>query len=441
MSDDKDQNGSSHQSRVEHFKLNISDQYLGDLPDTELYSDIQNSREESGRYSETVINSYSDPRAAERAQRMQADAAIKAEKAHQRRNKEKGRKNKAFFRLIWFVMVLFVSVLFAQFMITGIHDMLAVGKEKVSVTVEIPKSASTKQIANILSNAGVIRDVSFFSTYSKLTKADGHYTNGSYKIDTNMDYEAIISGLQSNLNRVDTIKITFKEGTNMLEAAALMEKNGVCSAKEMLTVVNSDKYDDKFEMIKAITNDKDRYYKLEGYLFPDTYEFFKDEDPEQAVNKLISNCNKKLTKQIRSKAAAQNMTLDQLITLASMIQAEAADKTDMYNVSSVFHNRLNSSGKGDLLRLRSDPTTYYPYRTKASVPSDIRETYKSKYDTYTIQGLPAGPICNPGVDAIEAALNPASTQYYYFCHDKDGKAYYAATNAKHEANLVKAGLK
>ena len=107
-----------------------------------------------------------------------------------------------------------------------------------------------------------------------------------------------------------------------------------------------------------------------------------------------------------------------------MIQAEAADKEDMYKVSSVFHNRLNSSGTGDLLRLRSDPTTYYPYRTKASVPSDIRETYKSKYDTYTIKGLPAGPICNPGAEAIDAALNPASTKYYYFCHGADEEIFY-----------------
>lgn len=440
MSDDKNQNGSS-QNKAEHFKLNISEQNFDDTPDTEIYSDIQNTQEENKGYPQTVINSYSDPRAAEREQYMQDDTTIKAEKAHKRRNKEKGRRNKAFFRFIWFVMVLFLSVLFAQLVISGVNDMLAVGKENVSVTVEIPKNASTKQIAGILSSAGVIHDVNFFSAYSKLTKADGHYNNGSYKIETNMDYEAIISNLQSSLNRVDTIKITFKEGANILEIAALMEKNGVCSAKDMLAVVNSDKFDDEFEMVKAITNDKDRYYKLEGYLFPDTYEFFKDEDAEQAVRKLISNCSKKLTKQIRSKVASQKLTLDQVMTLASMIQAEAANKADMYRVSSVFHNRLDSGGKGDLLRLRSDPTTYYPYRTKVSVPSDIRATYKSKYDTYTIKGLPAGPICNPGEEAIDAALNPASTNYYYFCHDKDGKAYYATTNAQHEANLVKAGLK
>lgn len=438
MNDDRDLND-YHHKRVENFKLNISDEDWGDTPDTDLYSDLHNA--DSANESNTVISSYSDPREAQRAKLLQDEAEIKAEKAHEIRNKEKGRKNKVFFRFIWIIMVLFASILFSQFMITGINDMLAIGKEKVTVTVEIPKNATTEQIADILNGAGVIRDVNFFQVYSKLTKADGHYSNGSYKIDTNMDYEAIINNLQSNLNRVDTIKITFKEGVNALEMAALLEQNGVCTAKEVLSVINSNDFDKDYEMLRAITNQKDRYYKLEGYLFPDTYEFYKDEDPKQVVAKLISNCNKKLTKQIRSKAADQNMTVDQMLTLASMIQAEAADKEDMYKVSSVFHNRLNSSGTGDLLRLRSDPTTYYPYRTKASVPSDIRETYKSKYDTYTIKGLPAGPICNPGAEAIDAALNPASTKYYYFCHDKDGKAYYAATNAQHEANLRKAGLK
>ncbi|MBW7573309.1 endolytic transglycosylase MltG [Caproiciproducens faecalis] len=438
MSNDRDLN-EYHQKKVESFKLNIPDEDWGDTPDTDLSSDLRTT--DDANASNTVISSYSDPREAQRAKSMQDEAEIKAEKAHQLRNREKGRKNKAFFRFIWIIMVLFASILFSQFMITGINDMLAIGKERVSVTVEIPKNATTGQVAGALNTAGIVRDVNFFQLYSKLTKADGHYSNGSYKIDTNMDYEAIINSLQSNMNRVDTVKITFKEGANMLEIADLMEKNGVCSAKEVLAAVNSDAFDKNYEMLQAITNEKDRYYKLEGYLFPDTYEFYKDEDPDQAIAKLLSNCNKKLTKQIRNKAAAQNMTIDQMMTLASMIQAEAADKEDMYKISSVFHNRLSSGGEGDLLRLRSDPTTYYPYRTKASVPSDIRETYKSKYDTYTIKGLPAGPICNPGADAIDAALNPASTNYYYFCHDKNGKAYYAKTNAQHEANLKKAGLK
>ena len=438
MNDDDLKNDVNHRRRVENFKLNIpDDEYDGA---SELYSDYHNPEEENGRSSDQVIHSYSDPRAEQKDKQSRQQATARAEQAHRWRNKQKGRKNKYFFRAVWLIMVLIVAALLSQFAITGINDMLAVGKEKVTVTVEIPKNATTGQVAGILSSAGIIHDENFFELYSKLTKADGHYNNGSYKIDTNMDYEAIISNLQSNVNRVDTVKITFPEGINALEISALFEKNGVCTAKDVLAEINSNQFDASFEIVKAITNTKDRYYKLEGYLFPDTYYFYKDEDPKTAIQKLVNNCNKKLTTEVRNKAQAQKMTIDQLMTLASMIQAEAANKDDMYLVSSVFHNRLESGGKGDLLRLRSDPTTYYPYRTKAAVPSNLRETYKSRYDTYTIQGLPAGPICNPGAEAIDAALNPANTDYYYFCHDKNGKAYYAKTNAQHEANLKKAGL-
>jgi UPF0755 protein len=441
MSDDNLQDDVNHRKKVERFQLNISDEEFDDTPDMELYSDFRNSEEENGRSSETAIHSYSDPHAEQKAKISQKDADTRAEKAHKYRNKQKRRKNRFFFRAVWIIMVLLVSALLSQFAVIGISDMLAQGREKVSVTVEIPKNPTTDQIADILKDSGIIRDVSFFKLYSKFTKADGHYNNGSYKIDTDMDYQAIITNLQSNSNRVDTVKITFPEGINVVEMAALFEKNGVCSAKEALTIMNSSQFDGSFDIIHAIPNAADRYYKLEGYLFPDTYEFYKDEDPKTAIQKLINNCNKKLTTEIHNKAGGQNMTVDQIMTLASMIQAEAVNKEDMYQISSVFHNRLASGGKGDLLRLRSDPTTYYPYRTKAAVPSNLRDTYKSKYDTYTIEGLPAGPICNPGADAIDAALNPASTDYYYFCHDKNGKAYYAKTNAGHEANLVKAGLK
>jgi UPF0755 protein len=437
MSDERDPNG-YHQKRVQNFKLNIKDEDFYATPGEDSPSAPAGRRVAPRNHN--VLNSYSDPRAARRAKLSQSEAAIRAEHAHQVRNLEKGRKNKNFFRFFWVIMVLFISVLLAQYLITGINDMLAIGKEKVSVTVEIPKKATSEQVAGILKNAGVIRDANFFVLYSKLTKADGSYRNGSYKIDTNLDYQAIITTLQSNLNRIDTIKVTIKEGINVLEMAGLLEKQNVCSAKEFLAIANSDQFDSSYEIIKAISNGKERYYKLEGYLFPDTYDFYKDEDPKNVVKKLLNNCSKKLTKQIQDKAVAKNMSLDQVMTLASMIQAEAADKEDMYKVSSVFHNRL-AKEVDDLQRLRSDPTTYYPYRTKDAVPSDLRSTYKSRYDTYTIKGLPPGPICNPGMDAIDAALNPANTNYLYFCHDKNGKAYYATTNAKHEANLKKAGLK
>lgn len=415
-----------HQRKVQNFKLQLHEDDLGDPKD----------------YPKTTISSYSDPRQAreKRSPRAPDAAAGRARLAHELRSEEKGRKNRRFFRLIWFSLVLMASLLTAKYAVTGVNDMLAVGRQPVKVTVEVPKNATPSQLARILYDGGAIRDVRFFELYGALTRAPKQYGGGSYQITTGMDYEALINTIRSSKNRVDTVKITFAEGMDALEIAAKLEKSGVCSAKDALKAFNTAALDSRFDLLGAVKNAPSRYYKLEGYLFPDTYEFYKNEEPAQIVEKMVSNCNQKLTKQIRDQAKAKNMTVDQMLTLASMIQAEAADKDDMYRVASVFHNRLESKDPA-LLHLDSDPTTYYPYRRKSLVPENIRNTYKSRYDTYTVKGLPAGPVCNPGMDAVNAALNPASTDYYYFCHDSKGKAYYAKTLAAHDANLKKAGLK
>lgn len=411
-----------HQRKVQNFRVHISD----------------DGEEKNG---DAVISSYSNPEEARR-KRESSETAVsnRAQLAHRLRNEEKGRKNRNFFRMVWICMVLMVSLLAGKYLVFGFNDMLAVGRQKVNVTVEVPKNATPTQVAQILYKAGAIRDADFFRFYSSMTKAPKSYGGGSYQITTGMDYEALINSIQSAQNRVDTVKVTFSEGMNALEIAQKLEKNGVCTEKEALAAFNTSKLDEDYDMIAAIKNTSSRYYKLEGYLFPDTYEFFKNMDAEEVVAKMVSNCNQKLTKQIRDKAKAKGMTVDQLMVLASMIQAEAADKEDMYNVSSVFHNRLES-GSDKLKHLDSDPTTYYPYRQKSAVPAAQQKTYSSKYDTYKVEGLPAGAVCNPGTDAINAALNPADTNYYYFCHSKKGKPYYAHTLAGHEENLQEAGLK
>lgn len=433
MNDDERRAQRAHREKIESFRLDIKENEEDHKPSPrqEIYS--------KGPDENSDVSSFSSRSTGEKDEQPPA-AQRKALELHRLRNREKRRKNRRFFRLVWFVMVLFVSLLFARFLVSGVNDMLAVGRGKMDVTVDIPKDASEQNVAQLLYQNGAIHDTNFFLLYSRLTKAPKQYSGGSFELSTDMDYEALITSIQSNANRVDTVKLTFPEGMNALEIADLLEKNGVCSAEDAKEMFSSGALDENYDMLQQLTRVSERYYELEGYLFPDTYEFYKNEDPEQAIRKLVSNCNRKLTKQIRDRASEEDMTVDQLLTLASMIQAEAANKDDMYQVSSVFHNRM-SSKKPDLLHLDSDPTTYYPYRTISAVPASIRETYKSRFDTYTLEGLPPGPICNPGMDAIEAALNPASTHYYYFCHSEDGTAYYAKTAGGHEANLKKAGLR
>ncbi|MBR1779133.1 MAG: endolytic transglycosylase MltG, partial [Clostridia bacterium] len=215
----------------------------------------------------------------------------------------------------------------------------------------------------------------------------------------------------------------------------------------------------KFSFLKEIDT-HDAFSKLEGCLFPDTYKFYKNIEAGKVIKKFLNNFEKKIfssetldndanNANIKVQAEKKGIAFKDLITIASIIQAEAANEDDMYNVSSVIHNRLStakSSGKspfgdGGLLKMEMDCTIYYPYKSKEKVPEDIKNNFRSRYNTYDVEGLPIGPICNPGLVAIDAAINPNNTQFYYFCHDKDKKPYYARTLSEHQANLKKAKLK
>ena len=336
------------------------------------------------------------------------------------------------------------------FLITGMNDLLAINRTDSSkVKIEIPENPTLDDVADTLAKNGIIGEPSYFKMFATVTKSADDFTQGTYEISKNMDYEAIINYLLSSNNRTDTVKVMIAEGQNVLEIANTLKENGVLSnTDKFLELCTSDKFDDDFSFLKSIKNGKDRYYKLEGYLYPDTYEFYKNEDAESTIYKFLNNYEMKLSEKQDVSGYDKLMTvnkliedseseysLDEIMTIASIIQAEAADVDDMYNVSSILHNRLSADADMGVSNLGLDSTKYYPYRSALDVPKNEGKNYTGKYDTYNKSGLPAGPICNPGMDAILAAINPNDTGYYYFCHDKDGNAYYASTIYEHEANL------
>ena len=179
---------------------------------------------------------------------------------------------------------------------------------------------------------------------------------------------------------------------------------------------------------------------MEGYLFPDTYTFYLDEDARIVAKKFCKNFNLKITADIYGRMEDLGMELEELLTIASMVQAEARSVSDMKKVASVFLNRLEKPNEYPLLQ--SDPTKNYVEDIiipNIEVPS--KAMYEA-YNTYEGSGLPPGPICNPGLDAINAVLYPTDTDYYFFCANVEtGEVFYAETNEQHEENLVLAGLK
>ncbi len=480
MSDELDE---KRREKVESFKIEFNDDFDDEFEDIqsdgpeEIKSDEEpqdfsinlqsggSIEDDANDYPTDDLSSYSDE-PQEPVRQLDKHEFRAAKKLDKKRRRRKAKKNRVIFRTVWLAMVVFVSIMIGEYIMVGVNDMLAVGREDdMVVEINIPENATLDEVTDILADNGIIKNKSFFKFYAAVTKSTSGFTQGTFEVQTNKDYQALIDRLQTETNRTDVVNLQFREGISILEMADMLEKNKVCSADEFLEKCNSDEFDSEFEFIKNVKNKNSRYYKLEGYLFPDTYDFYVGENPHSVVYKFLSNYNDKLyhTKirfvqgekkaTVAKRAEKLGMSMEDVITLASLIQAEAANEDDMYVISSILHNRLdtipndgrNEFGEGGFKNLQLDSTIYYPYKTQNQVPAALRKNYVSKYDTYKINGLPAGPICNPGLAAIEAAVNPSETDYYYFCHKaaEDGQSaipYYAKSEEEHLNNRQEAGL-
>lgn len=239
----------------------------------------------------------------------------------------------------------------------------------------------------------------------------------------------ILEELAVTTTAAQTVKVTFPEGLTAPEYAQLLEQNSVCSSADFLAAVNQPEGDYMF--ISEISNADERPFLLEGYLFPDTYEFYENTSAQKVLGKMLRNYQSKITDADRTRAAELGYTVDEVLRIASIIQEEATTP-EMKKVSSVLHNRLNDSyGK-----LECDVTVHYLNRQVKPYVEDV-SVYSELYNTYKVKGLPAGPITNVGRDAIDAALYPADTDYYFFLTDTDGNYHYAVTWKEHSANVKK----
>lgn len=235
-------------------------------------------------------------------------------------------------------------------------------------------------------------------------------------------------------NPARTVSVTIPEGYTLVEICKILEKKGIQTFYHTFSAALNGDYP-SYGFTDASKNTPNRRYALEGYLFPDTYEFHVGEKPYNIFAKILSKTNAVLS----SHQPYPGMTMDQVVTLASLIEEEAFTGETRGNVASVLHNRLNNGQ-----RLELDKTIHYvEWYIKPLIQSTSTaeiNAYNSYYNTYKCPALPAGPIANPGLLAIEAAINPAQTNYYYFVTDAAGNYYYASTWEEHLENLKKAGL-
>ena len=320
--------------------------------------------------------------------------------------------------LISVLLVLGSAGFLAFFAISSATDLLAFGKENRQIEVTIEEGMSVNQIAQLLGQQGVIEQPLTFRLYAALRNKDRDFQAGSYVFNSNMSYDRIITALRSGDIIKEEVTITFYEGMTLREIAAALEENKVCTAKDFIDYTQNG--DLAYEFIDMMPDNDLRYRRLEGYLFPDTYDFYVGENVQSVTKKFLKNFQNRIMPDIYPKIQDAGMTLDEVITLASVIQ-----------------KRIDDAGAG-LPMLQSDVTILYvekdikPYQTRAT-----QEIYDA-YNTYVCQGLPAGPICSPGLDAIKAAINPEESQYYFFVTDVNGVYYYGKTLDQHYANVRKA---
>ena len=334
-------------------------------------------------------------------------------------------------------IILTTSIVLA---ITGISiatEYYGIGKSDNDVIFNIPEGSTNENIADLLYENGIINNKTLFLLALKIEKPETLYP-GDITLQASMGYPDVIEKLSTQRKKMKTVNVTITEGMNLLEVANLLEKNKVCKADDFLFEFNKDQ---GFDFEKDLGVSKDAFYKMEGYFFPETYNFYVDDTAYNVTKIVREQFQNVLNADIMRQVKANKLSLNQIVTLASIVQMEAGSEKEMPKVASVFINRLNDPDTYP--NLQSDTTDKYIEKVikKKAVDTTSADHYAQVYDTYKCTGLPASPICNPGLAAIKAVLNPEKTDYYFFCNNlATGETFYARTNEEHNANLRKAGL-
>ena len=364
--------------------------------------------------------------------------------------------------LVFIFAILSVSVLSSVGIIFLAREFLGIDKSAATYIVNIPENATTDDVIRIMTvdqeanrKEPIIKVDKMFRILAELQEKRNEepieYVSGNHNLRPNMGYQDILEELQSTYYiEKETVTITIREGMRIRSVAKMLEDEGVCAADKFIYYFNAglDDYEFISNIPQPTANDL-RFDRLEGYLFPDTYEFYKapdgdvkvleEQDYEIILRTIYENFEAKYDDELKARAAEVGMSMDKVVTLASIVQLEAANTEDMKNVASVFMNRLNDYEH--FPALESNPTTEYSRYLKSLDDYSVTSKMLKAYDTYQTNGLPPGPICSPGLDAIKAVLWPNKTDYYYFCANIETKEpYYARTNEEHEANLIKSGI-
>ncbi len=356
--------------------------------------------------------------------------------------------NKSKIVLMVFIAIIFliVAVLIGTYFYYN-NSLEAVSKDSQEVTVVIEEGSSSAKIAEVLKENDVIQNEKTFKLYLKLNNKGTNFKAGTYTLNKNMSVDDIIAKLETGTrNSENTINITFLEGKNMRNYAKVIAENTNNSEEEVFEIQEDEDYlkelIDKYWFLTDEILDERIYYPLEGYLYPDTYNFEKSVTTKEIFKTMLDAMEKKL-EPFKETIEENNYSVHQYLTIASIAELEGRSKEDRKNVISVFYNRLKNN-----ITLGSDVTTYYGIKVDMS-ERDLKMSEINQLNGYNTRPtamagkIPVGPIASINIDTFEAALNPVETDYLYFVSDKNGKLYFAETESEHTTiinNLRNNGL-
>ena len=363
--------------------------------------------------------------------------------------------------IIWILLIVVVGISLGRTLWVCCAEVMAFGKDNHQVTISVNNGDSIEQIAEKLGNANLIDYPQLFKTFANATGKADNIRPGTYTLNAQLDYNAIINAMSYHGAR-EIVEVMFPEGYTCAQIFALLEEKGVCTAAQL---------EEFLESYNPATGDLDEYwfldgvtwgskYCLEGYLAPDTYEFYVNDDPERVLSKFLDEFDDRFTDimkddfediQYRHMEAMHKegyssqyieehrLTLHNVLTLESLVQRETGSSSESFDIASAFYNRLASG-----MELGSDATVYYAIGDYAAEKGELTMSdlnTDSPYNTRKNRGLPPGPICNPGTYALYAALDPNDTDYKYFVYDaKAQKHLFSRTIEEHEQKCRELGL-
>lgn len=341
---------------------------------------------------------------------------------------------------IWLVIIIAIGVSIGRLVWLCASDVLAFGREPINVSITIEEGDSNEVIAQKLKDAGLIKYTGLFSFYADFTDAQEKIRPGTYTFKATSDdgetivydYMALVTVMSPRTGSLVIVEdLRIPEGYTCAQIFQLLEDKNVCTVAELEAYAASGELD-RYWFLEGV--ERGHKYCLEGYLFPDTYDFYENDEPERVLEKMLDAFDAAFTSVMKEDLEKlDGYTLRQAIIIASMIEKETANNAESFTVSSVIYNRLNHSSEYPYLNI--DATIVYALGGKSDLTEEDLKI-DSPYNTYTNKGLPPGPISNPSQNSIAAALDPEDTDYYYYALDPKSNAHhFSKTYKEHQAFL------